>query len=74
MEYPVALLRGFQVLAKSVPKGKVASLMGVLNYLQSKFNNMVLNLFVDDGSISQQDYEDKIKEAFRQMGVGIDEN
>jgi len=35
---------------------------------------MVLNLFVDDGSSSQQDYEDKIKEAFRQMGVDIDEN
>ena len=48
--------------------------MGVINFLQSKTNNMELNLFVADGSIKQQDYEDKIKEAFRQMGVDIDED
>jgi 2-hydroxy-3-keto-5-methylthiopentenyl-1-phosphate phosphatase len=26
-----------------------------------------------DGTISEQDYEDKIKETFRQLGIGVEE-
>jgi hypothetical protein len=57
----------------TVPKGKVASLMGVMNLLQSKFARMDITLSVDGGQLSEQDYEDKIKEAFRQMGVQAEE-
>ncbi len=56
-----------------VPKGKVASLMGVMNLLQSKFENLEIELRADNGAISEQDYEDKILEAFRQMGIDLDE-
>lgn len=52
-----------------MPKGKVASLMGVMNLLQSKFARMDVTLSVNDGQLSEQDYEDKVREAFRQMGV-----
>jgi hypothetical protein len=32
---------------------------------------MEVTLFVEEGQISELDYEDKIKEAFRQMGVEV---
>lgn len=54
-----------------VPKGRVASVMGIMNLLQSRFNRMEVTLSVEDGQLSEQDYEDKIKEAFRQMGVEV---
>jgi len=55
----------------TVPKGKVASLMGVLNYLQSKYEHMDLTLHLDKGQMTEQEYEDKVKEAFRQMGIDV---
>jgi hypothetical protein len=54
-----------------VPKGKVSSLMGVLNFLQNRYNHIEVSLNINDGSLSEQEYEDKIKEAFRQMGIDI---
>ena len=56
----------------TVPKGKVANLMGVLNYLQSKYEHMDISLHLDRGQMTEQEYEDKVKEAFRQMGIDID--
>jgi hypothetical protein len=56
----------------TVPKGKVSSLMGVLNYLQSKYEHMNISLHLDRGQMTEQEYEDKVKEAFRQMGIDID--
>ena len=50
----------FQVL-----KGKVANIMGVMNLLQTKFETLQIERNARDGTISEQDYEDKIKEAFR---------
>ncbi len=54
-----------------VPKGKVSNLMGVLNFLQSRYNRVEISLNLAEGQLSEQEYEDKIKEAFRQMGVDI---
>lgn len=66
--------KGFKQLAFNftVPKGKVASLMGVLNYLQSKYGRMDVSLNLQDGEMSEQEFEDKVKEAFRQMGIEIE--
>src|SRR3989304_641073 len=55
----------------TVPKGKVSSLMGVLNYLQSKYEYMGVSIHLDKGQMTEQEYEDKVKEAFRQMGIDI---
>jgi hypothetical protein len=55
----------------TVPKGKVASLMGVLNFLQHRYNRIDISLHVEGGQLSDQEYEDKVKEAFRQMGIDI---
>lgn len=55
----------------TVPKGKVANIMGVMNYLQSRFGNIEIELIASEGNISEQEYEDKIREAFRQMGIEV---
>jgi Protein of unknown function (DUF499) len=55
----------------TVPKGKVSGLMGILNYLQSKYEHMDVSLHLDRGQMTEQEYEDKVKEAFRQMGIDI---
>jgi len=55
----------------TVPKGKVAGLMGVMNLLQHRFNRLEIVLSAAGGWISEQDYEDKIREAFRQLGIEV---
>ena len=52
----------------TIPKGKVAGLMGVMNLLQSNFDSLQIELLATEGQMSDQDYEDKIKEAFVQLG------
>ncbi len=56
-----------------IPKGKVANIMGVMNLLQSNFQKLEVELSASDGRISEQDYEDKIMETFRQLGIEIEE-
>ena len=46
--------------------------MGVLNYLQSKYEHMDVSIHLDKGQMTDQEYEDKVKEAFRQMGIDIE--
>ena len=68
-----AKLRDRVDLRFQVPKGKVANIMGVMNLLQSKFESLEIELSASDGGITEQDYEDKIKETFRQLGIEVDE-
>lgn len=68
-----AKLRDRVDLRFQVPKGKVANIMGVMNLLQSKFESLEIELTASDGEITEQDYEDKIKETFRQLGIKTDE-
>ena len=72
--------RGLQIGTKDkiqikfkIPKGKVASIMGVMNLLQSKFENLEIELIATNGSISEQDYDDKVIEAFRQLDIKLEE-
>ena len=57
----------------TIPKGKVSGLMGVMNLLQSNFDNLQVELLATEGQMSNQDYEDKIKEAFVQLGIDPEE-
>lgn len=54
-----------------IPKGKVSSIMGVINFLQSRFSTVEIELIAEDGELPEQDYEDKILEAFRQLGIKL---
>ncbi len=56
-----------------IPKGKVSGIMGVMNPLQSKFQTLELELTATGGEISEQEYEDKIQETFRQLGIEVEE-
>jgi hypothetical protein len=57
----------------TLPKGKVSGIMGVMNLLQANFDRLKVELLAENGQITEQDYEDKIKEAFRQLGIELDE-
>ncbi|AFH48945.1 Putative AAA+ superfamily ATPase [Ignavibacterium album JCM 16511] len=52
-----------------LPKGKVSNLMGVLNYLQSKYEHLKIDITAFDGKMTKEELEDKIKEALRQSGI-----
>lgn len=41
----------------------------MLNFLQAKFSKLKIVLAAEEGELSEQEYEDKVQEAFRQMGV-----
>jgi hypothetical protein len=46
--------------------------MGIMNLLQSEFNTLEVELVAKGGEMSEQDYEDKIEEAFMQLGIELD--
>jgi len=52
-----------------IPKGKVSQIMGVMNLLQSKFDTLEISLKAQNGSITQQEIEDKLEETFRQLNI-----
>jgi hypothetical protein len=54
-----------------LPKGKVSSLMGIMNYLQSKYEVLNLEINALHGEITEQEYEEKILEALRQAGIEL---
>jgi hypothetical protein len=56
----------------TVPRGKISQLMGVMHYLQSKFQSLEMQIRAKEGSMSEDEYSSKIKEALRQLGIEID--
>ncbi|HPC57347.1 MAG TPA: hypothetical protein PLP10_05845, partial [Caldisericia bacterium] len=54
-----------------IPKGKVSDISRLLNYLQTKFENIEIRIVAEEGEIEKEDYENKIKEALRQLGIDI---
>jgi len=61
-------------LRAEIPKGKVAGIMGVMNLLQSRFQKLQIEIVAEGGEMSEQEYEDKIVEAFAQLGIDISKN
>ncbi|OPX61890.1 ATP-binding protein [Methanoregula sp. PtaB.Bin085] len=60
-------------LSFTIPMGKVSNILGVINFLTNRFKNVDIIINAQDGSLSEQDYENKIKEAFEQIGVELRE-
>jgi hypothetical protein len=54
-----------------IPKGKVANLLGLMNFIQSKFNSLKVKIEADEGKLTKEDYE-KVKESLKQMGIDLD--
>ncbi len=57
-----------------IPRGKVSNMMGILNYLHSKFGKLELSVTATNGSVTDQEFEDKVAEAFRQLGIEPEES
>jgi hypothetical protein len=60
------------VLRFRVPIGKISQIMGIMNYLQSKFKNLEVEISAKEGSLSEEEYMNKIIEALRQLGVYLE--
>ena len=57
-----------------IPSGHVADIMRLMNLLQTKFKTLEIELNAKDGAITDQDYENTIRETFRQLDIDVDEN
>ncbi len=55
-----------------LPQGKVSNVAQHLNQLQSRFQNMQLELKASDGEISQEAY-DELKEKLLELGIEVEE-
>ncbi|MEM5813279.1 MAG: hypothetical protein QXU71_02890, partial [Candidatus Aenigmatarchaeota archaeon] len=56
-----------------IPKGRVSQILGLLNYIQSKFDDVEIKIVAQNGAIEKKDYENKIKEALKQLGINIED-
>ena len=56
-----------------VPRGKVSQLMGMMSFLQSRFQDLHISVKATEGSISEEDYVNKIKETLKQLGIEFEE-
>jgi hypothetical protein len=56
-----------------VPRHKISQVMGIMNYLESKFQSLHMTITAKEGSLSEDDYSNKIKEALRQLGVDLED-
>ncbi len=56
-----------------IPDGRVSGIVSIINYLKSKYKVVKIKVETTDGSITEQDYDDKILEAFDQLGIELKE-
>ncbi|HOX77200.1 MAG TPA: DUF499 domain-containing protein [Bacteroidales bacterium] len=56
-------------LNMTIPKGRTSNLVGLLNLLQHHYQDVSINISAKNGQMTEQDYEDKIMETLRQMGI-----
>ncbi|MEM2143182.1 MAG: DUF499 domain-containing protein [Candidatus Thorarchaeota archaeon] len=56
----------------ALPSGKLSDLLGMVRYLQSRFETTQVDLLFEKGSISEDDYQNKVLEALEQMGVDFE--
>lgn len=59
-----------------IPSGKFSNFIGTMKFIDSKFKNITVKISIEafDGNLSKADYEDKIKEAFRQSGIVVEKD
>jgi hypothetical protein len=47
--------------------------MGMMSFLQSKFRDLRITVKATEGSISEDDYMNKIKETLKQLGIDFED-
>jgi hypothetical protein len=62
-------------LKLSIPSGKFSDVVKTVNFIKQKFSNVEIKIEISakNGEILKTEYEDKIKEAFFQLGIKIEE-
>lgn len=50
-----------------IPKGKVSDLMMFLNFIQTKFDDVEIEIKASKGSVTEEEYNNRIMEAIRQI-------
>ena len=63
-------------IAKRVAVGTVIfagilSILLIVNYIQTKFDNIELKIEASEGQIEEGEFQDNIKEALKQIGIDI---
>jgi hypothetical protein len=56
-----------------VPLGKVSQIMPMMNYIQTKFQTLEIDLKASNGSMSKEEYANKVKETLHQLGIKLEE-
>ena len=57
------------LLKPQMPKGRVSGVMGIIDLLHSKFGSLEIEINAAGGEMSKQDYEDKVRESLRHLGI-----
>jgi len=55
------------------PRGHVSDITFVMRLLQERFSDIYITLKAHGGEISEQEFDDKVREAFRQLGIDLQE-
>lgn len=56
-------------LCLRVPRGRVSNLLGLLHFLQERFNRLEVEIRCSEGTLARSEYEERILEALRQAGL-----
>jgi len=71
---PIIKARDHVHLEFDVPLGKVNDITRMIIFLQEKFERLRINIKATEGSISDEEYNNKIKETFKQLGIEVIED
>jgi hypothetical protein len=52
-----------------VPRGQVSQIMGLMNFLQQKYQSLGLQIRATDGTMSETELTDHVKETLKQLGI-----
>ena len=52
-----------------VPRGQVSQIMGLMNFLQQKYQTLNLQIRATDGTMSDGELADHVKETLKQLGI-----
>lgn len=56
-------------IAIEVPRGQVSQIMGLMNFLQQKYQKLTLEIRATDGTMTDSELTDHIKETLKQLGI-----
>ena len=65
---PASEISGLQITL-DIPRGQVSQMMGLMNFLQQKYQKLNIQITATDGTMSDNELSDHIKETLKQLGI-----